>query len=247
MDKRQKPEEIFSEIIEDYKKIYGDDLISIILYGSGAGNDYNPGKSDVNFLMILSEAAIDQLDRAIKTVSKWKKKKVATPLIMTKTYINSSLDAYPLEFLNMKQNHILVFGEDVLKNISFEAQHLRLQCEREIKGKLLLLREGFLETNEKEKKIKELIKASITAFLSIFNGILYLKNVTGPSNRREIIQSVAKEIPIDQEIFIKCLNIKEGKGKVPSSEIKEIFNAYLIEARKLWEFVDKMEIKNKEM
>ena len=247
MNKRQKPEEIFPEIIEDYQKIYGDDLISILLYGSGAGNDYHPGKSDLNFLIILSEAAIDHLDRAIKTVSKWEKKKVATPLIMTKPYINSSLDSYPLEFLNMKQNYILVYGEDVLKNISFEAHHLRLQCEREIKGKLLLLREGFLKTGGKEKRIKELIKASITAFISIFNGILYLNNVAIPSNRREIIQSVAREIPVDQEIFIKCLNIKEEKEKFSSSEIKDIFKAYLIEVRKLWESVDKMEIKNKEV
>jgi len=35
----KKPEEIFSEITGDYRKIFGEDLISIILYGSGAGGD----------------------------------------------------------------------------------------------------------------------------------------------------------------------------------------------------------------
>jgi hypothetical protein len=242
MTKIKKPEEIFTEITEDYKKIFGDDLISIILYGSGTGNEFQPGKSDLNFLIILSDETIDHLDRAIETVSRWRKKKVATPLFMTKSYIESSLDSYPLEFLNIKKNYILVYGEDVLKDISLEAHHLRLQCEREIKGKLLLLREGFLETEGKQKRIKELINASITAFISIFSGLLYLKGIEIPPTRREIIQFVAKEIPINQEIFMRCLDIKQDKKKFSSSEIKDIFKTYVVEIRKLWEVVDKMEI-----
>jgi hypothetical protein len=242
MTKIKKPEEIFAEITEDYKKIFGGDLISIILYGSGTGNEFQPGKSDLNFLIILSDETIDHLDRAIETVSRWRKKKVATPLFMTKSYIESSLDSYPLEFLNIKKNYILVYGEDVLKDISLEAHHLRLQCEREIKGKLLLLREGFLETEGKQKRIKELINASITAFISIFSGLLYLKGIEIPTTRREIIQFVAKEIPINQEIFMRCLDIKQDKKKFSSSEINDIFKTYVVEIRKLWEVVDKMEI-----
>jgi predicted nucleotidyltransferase len=242
MTKIKKPEEVFAEIEKDFKAIFNDAIISIILYGSGAGSDFNPHTSDLNFLIILSEEAIDHLDKAIETVSRWRKKNVATPLFMTKSYIESSLDSYPLEFLNMKKNYILVYGEDILKDISLQPHHLRLQCEREIKGKLLLLREGFLETEGKQKRIKELIKASITAFISIFNGLLYLKGIEILPTRREIIQSVAKEIPIDQEIFMKCLDIKQDTQEFSSSEIKNLFKAYLVEVRKLWEVVDKMEM-----
>ena len=50
-----KPEEIFQEIILDYKVIFGPDLVSIILYGSGARGEYIPKKSDINFLILLTE------------------------------------------------------------------------------------------------------------------------------------------------------------------------------------------------
>ena len=238
----QKPEEMFPDIVEDFKKVFADNLISIILYGSGAGSDYKPGKSDLNFLVIISEEAIDHLDQAIETVSRWKKKNVAVPLFMTKSYISSSLDSFPIEFLNIKKNYILVFGENVLKDISFDARHLRLQCEREIKGKLLLLRESYLETEGKQKRVKELIKASITAFISIFNGILYLKGIELPATRREIIQSVAGEIPINPEVFMTCLDIKEDKKEFSSAETTGIFKDYLMQIRKLWEFIDQMEL-----
>jgi predicted nucleotidyltransferase len=246
MTKINKPEEIFAEISEDFKNIYGEGLVSIILYGSGAGDDFVPGKSDLNFLVVLPEESIDHLDMALETVARWRKRNVATPLFMTKNYIESSLDSYPLEFLNMQKNHVLVYGEDVLKEISFEARYLRLQCEREIKGKILHLREGFLETAGKHKRINELIKASITAFISIFNGLLCLKGVEIPRTKEDIIRSVANEIPVNGEIFLKCLDIKQGNKNFSSPEIKEIFRTYLMEVRKLWAIVDKMEIKDKE-
>ena len=135
MKKIQHPKDIFAEITRDYKEAYGNDLVSIILYGSGAGADYQPGTSNLNFLIILSEDAIDHLDKALGTVTRWKKKNVSVPLVMTDSYIRSSLDSYPLEFLNMKSRYECVYGKDVLKDLSFPKDDLRLQCEREIKVK----------------------------------------------------------------------------------------------------------------
>ena len=56
------PKEIFPEIIADYKNLFGDDLVSIILYGSATGQDYRPGKSDINFMIVLSEEGIERLE-----------------------------------------------------------------------------------------------------------------------------------------------------------------------------------------
>ncbi|HET6488547.1 MAG TPA: nucleotidyltransferase domain-containing protein, partial [Syntrophales bacterium] len=140
------PQEVFPEVVEDLKTAYGDGLQSIILYGSGARGDYVPGKSDINFLVVLDEKAVDDLERAHPLIHKWKKRAVAVPLIMTKAFIGSSIDVYPVEFLNMKRHYQVVQGEDVLRDLEFDRKALRLQCERELKGKLMLLRTGFLET-----------------------------------------------------------------------------------------------------
>lgn len=242
MAKITDPRDIFPDITGDYKDIYGEDLISIVLYGSAAGEDYRPGKSDLNFLIVLSEDAIDHLDRAMDTVSRWSRKNVAIPLFMTPAYIDSSLDSYPLEFLNMQRTYIPVYGRDILKDMSFPLDHLRLQCEREIKGKLLLLREGFLRTEGNRKRMQELISASITAFISIFCGILYLKGVDIPVRRRQVLQVIAGEIPVGEDVFMRCMDIKEGQGNYSAAETKDVFCDYLKEVRKLWEYVDKMNI-----
>ena len=70
------PKEIFPDIIADYKDAFGDDLISIVLYGSATGENYRPGKSDINFMIVLSEEGIEHLDRAFAIVKKWRKRKI---------------------------------------------------------------------------------------------------------------------------------------------------------------------------
>lgn len=238
----KKPEEIFEELASDFRNIYGSDLLSISLYGSGARQDYVPGKSDLNFLIVLTEEGIDNLQKSFKLMTKWRKRRVAIPLFMTKSFILSSLDCYPVEFLNMKRHYVPVFGEDVLQELAFNKAALRLQAERELKGKILLLRVRYLETERKADRIENLIRESITAFLSIFNALLYLKGVEVPHGRGEVVRAVAKAFDLSAEAFLRCVDLKEDRRRFAVSETDQIFRDYLKELVFLSDIVDRMEI-----
>ena len=235
-----KPEEIFKEITDDFKKIFGEELLSVVLYGSGARGDYIPGKSDINFLIILTDAGIDDVGKAMETVTRWRKRHVAIPLFMTKDYVLSSLDSYPVEFLNMKRHYTLVFGEDILALLSFQPNDLRLQVERELKAKILHLRKGYLESEGREKRLREIIKASLTAFIALFNALLTLKQEVVPDTIREVIQAAAPVFGIDASVFMKCADVREGRDRLASAEIQALFHDYLQEVNRLCGFVDRL-------
>jgi len=236
--KPQDPSEIFQEIIDDYKKIFSNDLVSIILYGSATGRDYRPGKSDINFMVVLSEEGIEQLDRAFDTVQKWQKSNVAIPLFLTEAYVETSMDVYPIEYLNFQGAYSLIYGKDILKDLSFNAEFVRLQCEREIKGKLLLLRKAFLETAGKGKALKRVISQSLPAFIAIFKALLYLEGKEVPSANREIVRNTCETFELDIRVYEKLLDIKEEKYSARDSEIKDLFKKYLREIRRLAKIVD---------
>ncbi len=237
----QRPEDIFEAFRDDLKKTFGDDLKGLILYGSGARGEYVPGRSDLNFLVILSDAGIDHLDRAFGIVSSWSRRRVAIPLFMTKSMILQSLDCYPVEFLNMQLHYVPVYGEDVLRGLAFNRSNLRLQLEREMKGKLLHLRTGFLETQGKDKALATLIAVSLTAFLSLFTALLYLKGIAAPRDRRELIRETALATGLDGNIFEKCLDIRENTRNPRGAEALAFFKSYLHEVGKLCDIIDKME------
>jgi len=234
----ENPKEIFEEIIADYKAAFGEDLKGIILYGSATGGSYIPGKSDINFMILLSEAGIENLDRAFKTVAKWRKRNVAIPLFLTRNYVETSLDVYPIEYLNLQHNHILVHGEDILKDLSFNPDFVRLQCEREIKGKLLLLREAFLETTGKKGGLIEVIGQSISAFVAIFEALLFLQGRDPIQGKRDIIRSTCELFDLDAGLFEKLIDIKEQRLKPDEPTLNALFKSYLSEVRKLSKLVD---------
>ncbi|OPY92186.1 MAG: hypothetical protein A4E73_01386 [Syntrophaceae bacterium PtaU1.Bin231] len=240
--KPDKPEEIFPEFREDFEGLFGSELVAIILYGSGAAGRYVPGRSDINFLVVLTETGMERIDRAVDAVNRWRKRGVATPLFMTPAYVQDSLDSYPIEFLNMKREHVLVCGQDVLADLTFEPVHLRLQIERELKGKILHLRTGFLEAEGKAGKLRELIRVSLTAFLSLFTALLYLKGDEVPSDRREIVRALSRILPLDETVFFRCLEIREGLDALSSAGVKAAFLEYMKEIERLCVSIDRAEL-----
>ena len=234
------PKEVFVSLTQDYLKIFGSELVSLIVYGSAAAGSYVKGKSDINLLVVLTNAGKNRLDAAFERVKYWKKRKVATPLVMTKEFIETSLDSYPIEFLNMKNSHILVYGENVLANIAFKPEDLRLQIEREIKGKIILLTQGYLETEGSARQLRQLIRNSFTAFVSIFNALLFLKQGKAPQARRETIKEACNLFSLDATVFELCSDIKEGKDKLANKEIINIFKKYLREVEKIGSIVDQL-------
>jgi len=45
-----KPQDVFVPLTQAYLKVFGRELVSLILYGSAAGGSYIKGKSDINLL-----------------------------------------------------------------------------------------------------------------------------------------------------------------------------------------------------
>jgi hypothetical protein len=234
----ERPQDIFVPLTEDYRKVFGNDLVSLILYGSAAGSHYIRGKSDINLLVVLTEAGMDKLADVLDTVKAWEKRRVAIPLVMTRNFIECSLDSYPIEFMNMKNSHILIYGEDVLEPLIFKPEDLRLQIERELRGKLILLRQGYLEAEGKARQLKKLIANSFTAFISIFKALLYLKHEKAPHGRRETIKEIGNLFAVDATVFMLCADIKEGADHLSGAEVLDVFKKYLQEVNNLCNIVD---------
>ena len=223
---------------DDYRKVFGNQLISVVLYGSAITAEYIHKKSDLNFLVVVSEEGIEQLHSVYDLVAKWRKKRVGTPLFLTKAYINSSIDTFPIEFLNIKRNYRIVFGEDILEGLSFEKEFIRMQCEREIKGKLLLLRERYVETRGKAIALRTLATNTLPDFIFIFKGLLYLLDKEVPSAKMETVTVLTKALNLDQELFLSLLSLKDLTLKPSAKEIERLFQKYLKEIRTLAMLID---------
>lgn len=236
----QTPDEIFDSYLTDWRTTYGHDLESITLYGSGARGEYLPGKSDLNFLVILSSAAIANLRRAVPLVEKWRTYRVAVPLVFTRQYMKDSLDSFPIEILSLKRHHRTIFGPDILKELEISRDHLRLQIERELKSKLLHLREGLLGSGYSREELRRLLSGTLTPFMELFNAFLFLRNEALPDKQREVFDRITQIAGLEQSCFDELFRVVAGEARVYRDELWQLTDRYIAQIEKVTQLVDKM-------
>lgn len=240
----QHPDEVIEPFVTEVKRLFGKGVVSVILFGSGATGDYIPKRSDLNFLVVLDEDAIAQIGKAQSLLSRWQRKRISLPLFLTKAYIKASLDSFPVEFLNMQSAYIVYHGEDVLKDLEFQADDIRLQCERELKGKLLQLRQGYILTKGKMKPSRILIMESIVTFTSIFRALLFLRKNSVPQTKQDVMLAACREFDLDEGVFSVLLSVKEYTTTLSQRQLDLNMKKYIAEIQKLVGTVDKMKFKD---
>lgn len=234
-------EELFKDFTDQMKSVFSENLISIYLYGSAARDEYIQGKSDINFLVIIQPEGLSSLSGVWELLQGFQKHGIATPLILTRSYVDSSLDTFPLEFLNMKEANSLIYGEDILDDLEISNDNLRLQIERELKSKLLSLRQGYIESAGSRDGIQNLISISLPAFTAIFRGTLYIKNVdTGKGDSLKIYKLIADTFKLRKGLFSDLYDIKMEVSKLNTAELISLTEEYMEAIRVIFKRVDKL-------
>ncbi len=233
---RDRIKPFFEEILNKY----GERIHSINATGTAITEDYDPKLSDVNSIFVLREMDLKFLELIAPLGKKYGKHKVAAPLIMTPKYIENSLDVFPIEFLNFKLIHATVFGEDILKDIEINRNDLRHQCERELKSKLIWLRQGYISSKGDRKVLTEGFVNSITGYIPLFRGIIVLFGKEPPIGQGEVIKRLSEATDIDTSVFYRVYKVKRERLKLSVDELNTIFEDYYTVTEKLGRIVDEI-------
>lgn len=108
-------------------------LLSVIAYGSSADGSYVPGKSDINLLVVVGELTFEDMRILRKTAVRNAVRNGISPFFFTPEFIRGSADTFAVEWKEMKEKRLVLFGSDIIKDIQVENRDLLLQLEREIK------------------------------------------------------------------------------------------------------------------
>ncbi len=232
---------------------FGENLYSVILFGSAArvmhqadlasqasSDDFKEGKSDINITIILEQVGTNELNMILNIGRKFKKSGLAIPLVFKRGHIPTSLDTFPLEFSDMKQNHIVLYGADPLAEAQIETKNLRHQCEVEFKGKLIQLRCGYLVAGENKDNLTELISASVSSILTACRGMARISGKTPPDSGSELLKLVHDEYGIDTKAIDEAWRLKRGEVEESTATLEMLFDNYMTAIEKLAEAVDRL-------
>jgi hypothetical protein len=197
------------DFTERMKDIYDGSLISVILYGSAASGEFIEKYSNVNVIVVLDDTSLGNLSKAHSIVSS-PQFGMISPIFFTEEYIVSSLDVFPIEFLDIIENHMILYGKDVVKALKVDNKNLRFQCEQELKSKLINIKKRYL-TIKNKRDMESLLFRTFTSVLHIMRNLLRLKGCRSPYLKEEVLSESEKTFGVDTTIFSKILWAKNKK------------------------------------
>lgn len=233
---RAKAAEFFAELV----KITGPHLHSLHLVGSAATPDWVAGRSDINTLLVLREIDLSVLEAIAPLGKRYHGAGIAPPLVMDPGYIDRSLDVFPMEFLELRFIHQTVIGEDLLAGLSIEPGDLRRQCEREVKSRILGLRQAYLRSRGEPRALTEALVLLLTGYQPLARGLLVLLGKEPPRRRAEVFAALAAAAGSEAVVFTEILAVKEGREKPDAGRARALFERAHQATERLGRIVDEL-------
>ena len=237
---RKELEKRCTELTERATKTFGDRLVSLILYGSGARGDEDQF-SDLNILCVLNRLTPRELELAEPIFRWWRSLDNPAPLLLTLDEVNSSTDCFPIEFHDIQEVHRILAGTDIVATLAIDDVFYRGRVEFEVRSKQLRLRQKAAGVLPDPDLLTKLMSESVSTFLTLGRHVLRLAGQPAPACKREIAAAMEKALGIDPTTFYTLLDLREGKLKARNVDANATFALYLQQIETLVASVDRLE------
>jgi hypothetical protein len=216
----------------------GPEFLSAYLTGSVLTQGFDPRHSHVNLAIIARALAVDVLDAVARAVPRGGRPPHVEPLFLTRGQIEKSLDVFPIEWLEMQERHLLLEGEDVLDALEVPRTWLRLQCEHELRGKHIQMRQAYVLLAGRPAELRRALHASASSFAALFRTLLRLRGETPPAESQRVIERVAELFELDAQGLLSAHLVRYTSRRHRPAEILPLYQRFLVEIDRLITAID---------
>jgi len=210
---------------------------SAVLYGSAARGDFVPGRSDINLMLVLDQLAPATLRALSRGFTGWRKSIPEPPLILSRAEWARASDAFPIEITDMRLSYQVLRGSDPLDGVQVDRNDLRKALEREFRGKLLRLRQGYATFTPEPAALGSLGLQSAATILVLLRGLLTVKDQPVPLEANALASASAALVGFDPEHLLYVVRHRSDREwRCGAPEFENYMNAVEHTAR----FVDQL-------
>lgn len=234
-------QQALNDLVEDLRAAHGDNLASVVLYGSAATGEQIELRSDYNLLIALNRITPEDLRQAQAPMREWQRLGNPLPVYFTVEELSDAADVFPIEFHQMANARIVLYGHDPFEYAQLSDANLRHQAEYELRSKLIQLRRLYIPASISIDKLCELMSDSLSSFAALFRAVLLLHGHEAPVAKPDCVRATAKLLNLDVTPFERVFEFRAG-GELPASEkeTNELFAAYMIQIEHVVEAVDEL-------
>jgi len=235
-------QQALSGLVEDLRATHGDNLASVVLYGSAAAGDHVELQSDYNLLIALKRITPEDLRLAQAPMREWQRLGHPLPIYFTVEELADAADVFPIEFHQMAKARVVLYGQDPFEFVELSDEHLRHQTEYELRSKLIQLRRHYIPASISIERLCDLMSDSLSSFAALFRAVLLLYGQEPPVAKADCVRATVRLLKLDPAPFERIFEFRTS-GALPRSEkeANDLFAAYMFQIEHVVEAVDELE------
>ncbi|MDZ4197973.1 MAG: hypothetical protein U1E27_01665 [Kiritimatiellia bacterium] len=218
---------------EELAQTAGLPLCMVLLYGSAASGEQTGTRPGANLLIVLERLGRTELDALAGPVRRWIRAGHPSPQLFTKDRLTRSADVFPIEIQDLKETGRVLFGEDLLARVRIQPEHLRIEVEHELKGKLAYLQSEYLRVGESDRALRGLLAGSLSTFLILARALLRFFDPVVPPRKSDALRALCGHIALDAEALETVQAIKDGLIQPRGPELRDLWDRYLTTVEQL--------------
>jgi len=216
-----------------------DSHYSAVMYGSAARGDFIPGRSDLNFMLILDDLSPRTLAALAGPFATWQKSGYEPPLVIGRSEWARATDVFPIEITDMQCGREVLRGSDPVAGLTVAPVDLRHALERELRGKLLRLRQGYVAAAGDPAALGALAGRSSGTVMVLLRVLLVLLGRSVPREPVELAAAAAAAMGMDGEPLLDVIRHRaERVWRCSPSE----FEGYMDSVARAVVFVDQLQL-----
>lgn len=222
----KKPESKLQELVTRLQRACGDQLASVVVYGSAARQDFHETFSDVNSLVLLRQLPAESFAPLSEVLRWWSRdEKLRPPLVMTVAELRESADVFAIELLDIKRSHRTLFGNDVVATVDVPMNLHRVEVEHELRTTLLRLRHHFLLARDNHEELRVVLAKSVTSVVTLFQHALIAVGKEPSDDKAQALNQAAETFGFDAGPLCAVLELRKH-DRQPDNLI-ELYHAYM--------------------
>jgi hypothetical protein len=220
-------QKLLQTYVKDVKGVFGEQLEGMLLYGSAVRGEFLPGRSNLNILLLVSSYDSVVLKKYGALHRHWSKEQIVVPLFLTEEELHTSAAVFPLEFLEIQEQHRVLGGRDPFIGFHVKTDRLRETVVQGVTSHLLRLRQRYVEGGGSDDATTILLPLSITSIVPLLRGVQRILGRPVLSHSDAVIKDVAEQLKLDLQGLLDALLLKRGQISPGPREVPRLFDRYL--------------------
>jgi predicted nucleotidyltransferase len=152
--------QVLADFLQAAKESLGSDLLSVVLYGSGAEGKLR-ATSDVNLVLILfsfEQRTIDSLRPPLRLAQTAVQ---LHPMFLLKEEIPAASNSFASKFADILRRRVILYGEDPFSNLVIPREIQVLELKQQLLNQILRLRASYVSSSLRPEQLNFVMSRAV--------------------------------------------------------------------------------------